>query len=265
VHTRRAGMTGPFKDWRATALFFGMAYAIAWAAWITLFTLRLSHLAGIGICIYLLAVLAPHGAAVAVTMLESGRAGLRDYYARVFRRAPIRWLVISLVVPPGLYLVSQLIAVTAQMPHESLFHQPARTLPMLILGQSAVALGEEPGWRGFALPRLVQGWGPITGSLILGIAWSLWHLPLFMVAGTAQYGTPFLPFLATLTAWSVLMALLVARARGSVVVAMLFHASGNLCDLTMWQPDAWPLAIGPWIGAATLAAWLMRRDVVTWA
>jgi uncharacterized protein len=258
-------MTGTLKDWRAIALFFGMAYAIAWAAWIALFALRLSHLAGVGICLYLVAVLAPHGAAIAVTTLERGRAGLRDFYARVFRGASVRWLVISLVVPPALYLASQLIAVTLQIPHDALFHQPPRTLPMLVLGQSAVALGEEPGWRGFALPRLAQVWGPVTGSLILGLAWSLWHLPLFMVAGTAQYGTPFLPFLSTLTAWSEVVALIVGRARGSVVVAMLFHASANLCDFTMWQPDAWPLAVGPWIGAATLAAWLMRRDVVTWA
>ncbi len=83
-----------------------------------------------------------------------------------------------------------------------------------------------------------------------------------MIAGTAQYGTPFLPFLGTLTAWSVLVALIMGRARGSVVVAMLFHASANLSDFTMWHPDAWPLTVGPWIGAATLAAWLMRRDLV---
>jgi uncharacterized protein len=252
------------KGWRAMVLFFGIAYAIAWAAWITLFALRLSFLGGVGIGLYLLAVVAPHVAAVAVTTLESGRVGLRDFYARVFRAASVRWLVISLVVPFGLYLVSQLLTVTAQMPHESFFHQPPRTLPMLILGQSAVALGEEPGWRGFALPRLARAWGPITGSLILGLAWSLWHLPLFMIAGTAQYGTPFLPFLTTLTAWSVVVALIMGRARGSVLVAMLFHASANVCDFTMWQPDAWPLAVGPWIGAAAVAAWLMRRDVVTW-
>jgi type IV secretory pathway TrbD component len=57
-----------------------------------------------------------------------------------------------------------------------------------------------------------------------------------------------------------IVTLLVVRAGGSVVVAMLFHISANLCDFTVWQADSWSVALCPWIVAALVAAWLMRRD-----
>ena len=150
--------------------------------------------------------------------------------------------------------------VRVDLPHDSFFHRPPRTLAVLILGQLAVVFGEEPGWRGFALPRLIKRFGPNIATLILGIAWASWHMPLFVVAGTPQYGNPFLPFAAMLVTWSMVMTLVVIRAQGSVVPAMLLHASANLCAFTMWEPDVFVLALGPWVVAAGIAAWLMRRD-----
>jgi len=183
---------------------------------------------------------------------------LRAFYRLVIRRVPFRWGIIAIAVPPIVYLTRDAIAITFHLPHASFFHRPPRTLAALIFGQLAVVLGEEPGWRGFALPRLIERLGPNGGTLILGIAWALWHLPLFVVAGTAQYGTPFMPFLVTLTAWSMVITLMVMHARGSVVAAMLFHASANLCAFTMWEPDAQVFALGPWIVAAAIASWRMR-------
>jgi membrane protease YdiL (CAAX protease family) len=136
---------------------------------------------------------------------------------------------------------------------------------MLLIGQAIVVLGEEPGWRGFALPRLIARFGPIVGTVILGIAWACWHLPLFMIAGTPQYGTGFVPFALMLIAWSMVITLVVLRARGSVIPAMLFHASANVCAFTMWEPDAQLFALGPWIIAAVIAGWRirMRRQSVS--
>ena len=241
-----------------TVMFFLIAYSISWAAWITLFARHLSHLVGLGLCLYLAAVLAPHGSAVVITAVERGRPGLRAFYRVVFRRVPFRWVVIAISVPPIVYLTRDALTIVFHLPHDSFFHHPPRTLAALIFGQLAVVLGEEPGWRGFALPRLIERLGPNVGTLILGIAWAFWHLPLFVVAGTAQYGTPFTPFLVTLMAWSMVITLVVIRARGSAVGAMLFHASANVCAFTMWESDARVFALGPWVVAAAIASWRLR-------
>jgi CAAX protease family protein len=240
--------------------FFIIAYSISWAAWIALFERRLSHLTGPGLWLYLAAVFAPHASALINTAIEYGRAGVRAFYRLFTRRPSFGWGLVAIFVPPAVSLTHIAIALILHLPHDSFLHRPPRTLLMLVFGQLAVVLGEEPGWRGFALPRLTRRFGPNIASLILGVAWALWHWPLFAVAGTAQYGTPLLPFAVMLVAWSMVMTLIVIRAHGSVVAAMLFHASANLCSFTMWEPGGFVLALGPWLAVAGIAAWMMRRD-----
>ena len=195
------------------------------------------------------------------TAVEGGRAALRAFYQRVLRQVPFRWAILAICVPPTIDLIRDAIVVGSDLPHEAFFHHPPRTVMALILGQLVVVAGEEPGWRGFALPGLIARFGPIVGTLVLGIAWACWHLPLFMIAGTPQYGTGFLPFVLMLMAWSMVITLVVMRARGSVIPAMLFHASANICAFTMWEPDAQLLALGPWLVAAGIAAWRIRSEL----
>jgi len=190
--------------------------------------------------------------------MEGGRAKVQAFYRRITRQVPFRWAILAICVPPIIYLIRDAAAVGFGLPHGTLFHRSPRTTTALVFGQLVVVAGEEPGWRGFALPRLIARFGPIVGTLLLGIAWAFWHLPLFMIAGTPQYGTGFLPFALMLMAWSMVITLLVMRARGSVVPAMLFHASANVCAFTMWEPDAQLLALGPWVVAAVIAGWRIR-------
>jgi uncharacterized protein len=242
-------------------MFFLIAYAISWTAWITLFVQRFSPFAGRGRWLYVAAIIAPHAAALVSTTVEGGRAGLRAFYHRVLRQVPFRWAIVAICVPPIIYLIRDVIYVGFSLPHDAFFHRPPRTVSMLIFGQLVVVLGEEPGWRGFALPRLIARFGAIGGTLILGIAWAVWHLPLFMIAGTPQYRTGFLPFALMLMAWSMVITLLVLRAQGSVIPAMLFHASVNVCAFVMWEPDAQLLTLGPWIVAAVIAGWRMQSQL----
>ena len=89
-------------------------------------------------------------------------------------------------------------------------------------------LGEELGWRGFALPRLLTRHNALVASLILGVIWGLWHLPLVWTEGAPMYQLPIWLFLVDITAKSVLFTWVFLHTRGSVLLAMLLHAATNL-------------------------------------
>ncbi len=94
-------------------------------------------------------------------------------------------------------------------------------LPLIILGP----LSEELGWRGYALDRLQTRWNALISSLILGIVWSLWHLPLFYIAGTFHnvYEISFLGFMLGTTTISVLYTWAYNNTAGSIWSAVFFH------------------------------------------
>lgn len=80
-------------------------------------------------------------------------------------------------------------------------------------------LGEEIGWRGFALPKLLETYSALAASLILGSVWAVWHLPLILVGDFTSYGA-FMPVIAAIAfTW------VSQNAKGSVLLAILMHAS----------------------------------------
>ena len=89
-------------------------------------------------------------------------------------------------------------------------------------------LGEELAWRGFALPRLLSRHNALVASLILGVIWALWHLPLVWTEGSVMYQQPVWLLLVDITAKSVLFTWVFLHTRGSVLLAMLFHGATNL-------------------------------------
>lgn len=90
-----------------------------------------------------------------------------------------------------------------------------------------LVVGEEVGWRGFALPRLTQRVGPVGASVLIGVCWAIWHLPLFHMPVMPQYGAPVLPYFAYTIALSFLLSGLTLGTGGSVVVATVFHGAVN--------------------------------------
>ena len=92
----------------------------------------------------------------------------------------------------------------------------------------ALIVGEELGWRGYSLPKLLTGRSALSASLILGVLWGAWHLPTFFVPGAPQYGLPFSAFVLLTIAYSVVFTWVYLHTRGSVLIATLLHGAINL-------------------------------------
>jgi len=208
---------------------------------------------------FYLAVCAPSLSAIVITGLRYGRAGLASLFGSLVRvRVRWIWIVVSLLGYPALWLVVGLVEAAAggRFDHFD-FHPWLVGLPLIILsGRILVdpgALGEELGWRGFALPRLLELIDARSASLLLGIVWAIWHLPAFFVGSMSQSSLAFLPFVGTVVSFSVFMTWLFVHVRGSVLLAgvvphMLFnatpHAGITPVDWIIWVAAALILILG---------------------
>jgi membrane protease YdiL (CAAX protease family) len=90
-----------------------------------------------------------------------------------------------------------------------------------------VGIGEEVGWRGYALPKLQAGYGALLSSVILGVIWTLWHLPLFFNPATGYSLTSFWVFLIFMLPISILITWVFNSTGGSVLIIMILHAMLN--------------------------------------
>ena len=179
---------------------------------------------GWALALFIIGGFVPSLVGLGLTWLYEGKSGLRKLGQRViqFNIGMKLYLAVILfaIIISGLQL--GLNSITGSKFDYSLFiTQIGSLLPLLVLGP----ISEEIGWRGFALDRLQTRWSALISGLIIGVVWSLWHLPLFFMIGTSQYELqmPFIGFMLGLTSSSVIYSWLHNRARGSIWMAILFH------------------------------------------
>ena len=185
---------------------------------------------GLGVVLFYLGVFAPSLVALWLTRRRAGSAGVRALLRRLVKvDVAVKWYVFALSFTVVIKLTAALIhrIATGSWPRlgsESIILMLAATLgSMLIFGQA----GEEVGWRGYALPRLAKRFGLGIGSVILGVIWATWHLPLFFIPGIETTGQSFPLYLLGVTAFSVAIAWLYANTNGSLFLTMLIHAAYN--------------------------------------
>jgi membrane protease YdiL (CAAX protease family) len=100
-----------------------------------------------------------------------------------------------------------------------------------------IALIEEVGWRGYALPRLQTRYRALAASVVLGVIWGCWHLPQWFLPATGQAAKwPFVAFLLHTVAFSILLTWLYNHSEGSLWPVILAHAAFNL------YPEPWAAA-----------------------
>jgi len=124
-------------------------------------------------------------------------------------------------------------------------------------------LGEEIGWRGYALPRLQRRFTPIVSSLILGAVWWLWHLPLFLIEGNFHQQIPLSLFFLQSTTLSILMTWLYNRTHEGLLIIHLFHTASNtfLGVLPIMPENTQGSLVPLWIAVALLS---LLTGLVVW-
>lgn len=207
-------------------VFFGLAVGLSWLVWIPTFALVDNQV------VLTLGLVAgsfgPAGAGAALTKLEGRR--LRDWLrGMAVWRLPVRWYVVALGLPLTWVAATTAVVVAGGGTID------LATLPRRLVSWAGgmafvfVAGGgnEEPGWRGYALPRLQREYSALTASVVIGVVWACWHLPMVAFSVLDFGEKPFVLYLPMVVAISVLYTWLYNNTRGSVLLAMLLHASVN--------------------------------------
>ena len=172
--------------------YFGLALGWSWLFWIPVAVTGLDVSEPPGIILLAIGILGPAASAIILTSLLGDKQERRDYWGRLigFKRIGLKWYAIVLLVPPvcsGLAILQGLL-IDGSIPSldtaVGYVTQPWRIIPFAILILFYGPLPEEMGWRGYALDRLQRRWNALASSLVLGVIWSIWHMPLFFMRGT---------------------------------------------------------------------------------
>jgi membrane protease YdiL (CAAX protease family) len=237
-------------------LFFVIAFGWSWLLWLPsviisitdnrslmywMYDVEMSLGLGLLAIVGIFATIGPLVAAFTMTGLTEGRKGVRRFWRRFWDvRLAGWWLMVSFLLPVLLIALPRLIVVPLGYPLQLAW----ASQPLVLVGwflnnlTRSGGMSEEFGWRGYALPRLQARWNALVSSIVLGVIWAAWHLPLWFVAGSSQQGSSFWLFLANLVLLSVLYTWLFNNAKSSILVAVVFHAMLNTVSQMFPEPTA---------------------------
>lgn len=201
-----------------------------------------------------LGILGPLLAATILTARDGGYAAVKRLYAPLldWKVHPL-WYVVGLLVP-GVVLSAFLLLLNMAGREGPAAYVPALTGVVVAV---VVSLGEEVGWRGYALPRLQRRDGPFLASVLLGVLWYLWHIPMFLVSAIPLD----LVFVMVLyfVGGSLLFTGIYNGTRGSLLLAVLAHVGAHCNNSHLALPeDVVPLVVHA-IVYAGLGLLVMRK------
>jgi len=260
------GVAGSPSPARSLFGFFALTYAVSWAFFIAAVAWSRDLPAGSSLPagihgLVLMGAIAPSLVALTLTARAEGPAGMREMFGRVFAwRVNARWYAFAIgymaAIELGAALAHRLITGTWPRFGDGAWYVMAGAMVV----STWVQAGEEIGWRGHALPRLASRLGLGGASIVLGVMWAFWHLPLFYLQGAEAYGQSFMVYLLQVTAISIAMAWLYWKTGGSLLLVMLMHAAIN--NTRGIVPAVLRTAANPFLPSASLMSWL--GAIVLW-
>ena len=219
------------SDTRQLIAFFSLAFLISWLIGIPL------ALANHGIIpevlpqwTHYLVAFGPMLSALIVTGISQGSSGLNELVKRMFmlRVCPKWWIVAFSPLIIGFMVILILNRLTgSEIGLENLGmvnYLPPLGIGALLLWFFTFGLGEETGWRGFALPRLQKGRSALAATLILTAVWALWHLPLFFYIFDPSSA---IGWVFGLFAGAVILTWLYNSANDSIFMVAIWHGCFN--------------------------------------
>jgi membrane protease YdiL (CAAX protease family) len=223
-----------------------------------------------GTLLVLLGTFAPAIVAVSLTARSEGNAGVRALFGRIVRHpAAVRWFLFAISYFAVIKLSAAVIHRLGWGAWPRFGTEPLALLPFAVALSTPAQAGEELGWRGYALPRLADRIGLAPASLLLGMIWAVWHLPLFFVRGAETFHQSFPAYAAGVVGISVAIAWLYTNSRGGLLLPMLLHAAVNntkdiVPSVALEAPGVFsiPASRIAWISAAVL--WACTIPMLVW-
>lgn len=249
-----------------TTYFFVVALALCWLALLPPSLAALGVLPGPAegyMAAAPLAVLSPTIAALLAARREAGRPAVRALLRglRAWRFRPI-FFVLAITISAIAYVAARavymLVPGAADVPWMFLPERAEHLAGLLV-----VPIGEEIGWRGYALPRLIARHGAHRATAILGVLWALWHVPMFISVGDSAPAVAL--SLAFIAVGNVTFTWIYRRGGGSLLLAVLFHFGAHLLGASTHAlpADMTPLALHT-LGLLAVGVGLLALDRRAW-
>ena len=224
--------------------YFLLAYAITWILLIPYTLSAWGIIQGDWTVAFILHTFGPALAAIALTGIIEGKTGLQGLRDRVRQwRIGWQWLLFIFAVIPTMLMLGVIVQPGALAGFLGVSALTIIRYPLYYFGVwfGGGPLGEEIGWRGFALPRMQPRYGPLWGTLLLGVLWACWHLEDFLTpaqgggpgTGWVTFLTNFPIFIVLVLALAIIMTWIFNHTRGSLFAAISAHASVDTPQLAL--------------------------------
>jgi len=250
-------------------VYLAATVAGTWAFWLPAIALGVRFDSAIGLVLLLVGLTVPGVLGIVFVYLNYDERGRTDFWNRVTqaRRFGIRWLAVILLVPLSIAVlagvVDLLLGGTGPAWGEGVAEfgvNPLAILPALFFATLPPIL-EELGWRGYALDRLQLEWSAFSVSIILGVVWALWHLPLFFIEGSYQHDavgfatTGFWLFMTGVVALSFAFTWIYNNTERSILGIIILHGWVNFTAEIIVVPDPAYYALWYVLAGVIIAIW----------